>query len=164
MGNISSSVMKYVELNDTKSVRIALTTIGYIADYDSFEQFKTSTEYANAHLDDLFELDNDEVIDSSVSEDTYKKIMKQLMNNFSEKKYKALIQCGTKIFKKNYQKIEPNTKEIKGMSSKKKEELDPFLTKETTTVQDVLDWIIRNPIIVLVIIVVLAVLMVLLFN
>lgn len=148
MGTVSSLVKKYVEQKDVTATRTALTTIGYIADYDSFQDFKSSVEYASDSLDDLFEEDDDKNFDNSVSVDSYKSIIKQMMDNFSKKKYDAAIKIGSSVFK-------PQTTQNSKPASEK-------LTKEDFVTESPLSKALKNPLkLIIAVIIVIAIIVIL---
>lgn len=95
---VSSSVKNYVNQKDIEATRTALTTIGYIADYDSFKNFEASTEFARNQLEELFQTDDKQLYDTSETIDSYKKIIKLMMSNFSEEKYSSAIKIGSSVF------------------------------------------------------------------
>lgn len=98
MGTVNTLVKDYVEQKDVVAVRRALTGIGYIAGHDFFQSFKASTEYARERLDGLFQKDDEKSYDTSVSIESYKNIIKLMMDNFSEEKYISAIRIGTTVF------------------------------------------------------------------
>lgn len=111
MGTVSSSVMEYVVHNDVVAIRTALTTIGYIADYKSFENFRASTEYAKEKLPNIFQEDDQQQYATTNTEEDYKKIIKMMMSNFSEEKYNSAIKIGMAIFEKSSEEKEHSTTE-----------------------------------------------------
>ena len=101
MFEINPNVKKYVEAKDVEGVRLTLTGMAYIGDKDSFSEFKESSKYALENMDGLFELDDGEDLSVTNSLVGYKKIAKLMMNNFSQKKYEAVIAIGLEVFENN---------------------------------------------------------------
>lgn len=97
MSSINQSVLEYVEQKDVEATRTMLTTIGYVADSAAMISFEESTEYAKSNLGDLFQDDDGRTLDFQESEEGYKQIIKEMMSNFSEEKYKAAIRIGRKL-------------------------------------------------------------------
>jgi len=96
---VNSLVKEYVEENDVRATRSALTGIGYIGGDLFFKSFKNSVDYAKNKLPDFYEKDDGISYDTSVSLNSYKNIIKLLMANFSKKKYDDAIRIGEKLFK-----------------------------------------------------------------
>ena len=106
MGTVSSLVKEYVDQNNAAATRTALTTIGYIADYKSFENFMASTEYAKEKLPNIFQEDDQQQYETSNNVEDYKKIIKMMMSNFSEEKYNSAVKIGMAIFEKSSEEKE----------------------------------------------------------
>lgn len=98
MSTVNAMVKDYVEQKDVAATRTALTTIAYFADQDAFQGFKASTEYARERLEGLFQKDDKKPYDTSMSIESYKKIIGLMMDNFSEEKYLSAIKIGTTVF------------------------------------------------------------------
>lgn len=113
MGTVNTLVKDYVEQRDAEAVRTALTTIGYIADLDSFQSFKSSTEYAGEKLGDLFQQDDEQPYDTSASVDSYKRIIKMMMSNFSREKYSSAVKIGTSVFPEKPKKAADTSEKLK---------------------------------------------------
>lgn len=125
MGTISSTVIKYVEKGDVEATRTALITVGYIGDYDSLVVFKKSTDYANEKLEDLFQEDDGKEYNTSFSVAAYKNVIKLMMNNFSEKKYRDAVQIGKSVFKNN----KPEDSKIRNEAGKGAPKSDGFFQR-----------------------------------
>lgn len=97
--DVNSLVKEYVEENDVRATRSALTSIGYIGGDLFFKSFKDSVDYAKNKLPDFYEKDDSVSYDTSISLNSYKNIIKLLMTNFSKKKYDDAIRIGEKLFK-----------------------------------------------------------------
>ena len=98
MSDINAQIIKYVDKNDVEKVKATLTGLAYVGDPESFLEFKSSTEYAVRRINELFDLDDGQELNMEYSLAGYKKIAKLMMNNFSEKKYKAVVEIGLKVF------------------------------------------------------------------
>ncbi len=113
MSIVNSKVKEYVEEKDIESTRIALTTMGYITDYDSFKNFEASTEYARERINGLFEKDDEQSYDTSLTIDSYKRIIKLMMSNFSEEKYANAIRIGSSAFTEKQEEHDSSTNETR---------------------------------------------------
>lgn len=105
MGNINTLVRKYLNEKDREGVKEALSGLAYFGDADSFQEFKNSTEYAINNMNDLFDVDDGQNIDKDYSITGYKKVVKMMMKNFSEKKYEAVIDIGLEVFVQNQSSV-----------------------------------------------------------
>lgn len=106
MAEINSQIRKYIDENDVEAVKSTLTGLAYVGDAESFSEFKASAEFAQKHINDLFEPDDNEEYSEEITLAGYKKVARLMMNNFSEKKYKTVIRIGLEVFKKNEQHSE----------------------------------------------------------
>lgn len=75
--------------------------MAYIGDKESFSEFKESSKYALENMEGLFELDDGKDLSVTNSLAGYKKIARLMMNNFSQKKYEAVIAIGLEVFGNN---------------------------------------------------------------
>ncbi len=98
MSTVNTLVKEYVEHGDVASTRKTLTTIAYIADQETFQGFKASTDYARERLNGLFQKDDEKPYDTALTIESYKRIIKLMMGNFSEEKYISAIRIGTTVF------------------------------------------------------------------
>lgn len=101
MSVINAQLKKYVDEKDVEGVKSTLTGLAYVGDSDSFNEFKSSVEYAIKNIDNLFDLDDGKELSIGYSLAEYKKVARLMMNNFSKKKYDAVIQIGLKVFEKD---------------------------------------------------------------
>lgn len=120
MVEINSQIKKYIEENDVEAVKSTLTGLAYVGDAESFSEFKASAEFAQKHINNLFDIDDNEDYSEEITIAGYKKVARLMMNNFSEKKYKTVIRIGLEVFKKdeqlkeNAQKDEVNENPLSG--------------------------------------------------
>ncbi len=110
MTQINIVVKKYVSKNDVKAVKSALTGLAYMI--DSFESFKDSAEYARANLGDIFDEDDGVEFNKEKTLSNYKYVAGLMMDNFSRRKYEAVIEIGSVIFAdQGVEKVENKTQE-----------------------------------------------------
>ena len=98
MAIVNSQLKKYVDEKDINGIRSTLTGLAYVGDKDSFQEFKISTEYAIENIREIFEEDDRQDLKIEYSLSGYKNVARMMMNNFSKKKYDAVIDIGLKIF------------------------------------------------------------------
>lgn len=113
MAEINARLKKYVEEKDVEAVKTALTGLGYFGDEDSFLEFKESVEYAQKTILELFDEDDGKEFTKDFTLAGYKKVARLMRDNFSQKKYEAVIDIGMKVFAQ----AEGSTKENKSLLS-----------------------------------------------
>lgn len=113
MAGINAQIKKYVEEKDVEAVKSRLAGLAYFGDVDSFSEFKESAEYAQKNILDLFDEDDGKEFTRDFTLAGYKKVARLMRDNFSQKKYDAVIDIGMKVFTQ----AEGSTKENKSLLS-----------------------------------------------
>lgn len=93
---IDSRVRKYVNENNVEAVKSILTGLAYVVDF--FETFKDSAEYARANLENIFDEDDGAEFNKEKTRNNYKYVARLMLDNFSEKKYEAVVEIGLDVF------------------------------------------------------------------
>ena len=93
---VDSEVRKYVNEKNVEAVKSTLTGLAYVVGF--FETFKDSAEYARANLGNIFDEDDGAEFNKEKTLNNYKYVARLMLNNFSEKKYKAIVEIGLDVF------------------------------------------------------------------
>lgn len=129
MSEISSVVKTYVSKNNVSIVRNSLVRELKYKDLDSLNTFISSLKYAEEKMPDLYEVDDGSIFSDDISEQNFEKLVNGLMDNFSEKKCKAVIEIGKSLFKESNNSIK-NVEEQRG----EKEDAPFSKNKQTKTI------------------------------
>lgn len=111
MVEINARLKKYIEEKDVEAVKSMLTGLAYFGEVDSFFEFKELVEYVQKIFLDLFDEDDGKEFTKDFTLAGYKKVAWLMMDNFSKKKYDAVIDIGMKVFAQ----AEGSTKENKSL-------------------------------------------------
>ena len=110
MTQINPVVKEYVSKNNVRVVKSTLARLAYVVGF--FKSFKDSTEYASASLGDIFDEDDGAEFNKEKTLSNYKHIVELMMDNFSRRKYEAVIEIGSVIFAdQGVEKVENKTQE-----------------------------------------------------
>lgn len=98
MAEINARLKKIVQEEDVEEIKSVLTGWGYFGDIDSFFEFKELVEYAQKNILNLFDEDDGKEFTKDFTLEGYRKVVRLMMDNFSQKKYDAVIDIGMKVF------------------------------------------------------------------
>lgn len=97
--------------NSIVRVRMALSSMAYMANNEAFADFVDSLIYAESNIDSLYEEDNGEQFTDEISGDNYVHIADAIGSNFSKEKCELLKRVGKKLFD-NKLNEEDNSEEV----------------------------------------------------
>lgn len=102
MKSIDPKTKQYIDLKKVENVRTNLAAIAYFCTPGTFRSFVDTAEYAEEHLNDLFEknkLPYDPVSNKGFAKENYKEAVELLMHNFSKEKFDDVLKIGNVLFK-----------------------------------------------------------------
>lgn len=144
---VDSEVRKYVNEKNVEAVKSTLTGLAYVVDF--FETFKDSAEYARANLGNIFDEDDGAEFNKEKTLNNYKYVARLMLDNFSEKKYKAVVEIGLDVFSEQAAEY--------AADGKQEEKAFPFGQALGNLIKRAVKWVRKHP--VLTVAVVIAIIM-----